>query len=77
MANTTSVPDLEEIIPFSSYFQEEKISVTLPSDLTFHDIAYGSPPLRTANSKWVNYVFEDEYGKYPKSCGNTVVYDSH
>ncbi|TLD23504.1 hypothetical protein E2P81_ATG08848 [Venturia nashicola] len=55
------LPDLEDVIPFSSFFQEEKISITMSSTLTFHGIAYGSPPLKTTTSKWVNYIFEDEY----------------
>lgn len=66
------MPDLENIIPFSSFFQEEKISITLPSTLTYHDLAYGSPPLRTATSKWVNYVFEDEYGMMRISRGSYI-----
>jgi hypothetical protein len=66
------VPDQENVIPFSSFFQEEKISITQPSTLVYHDLAYGSPPLRNATSKWVNYVFEDEYGMRLRKCDAMV-----
>ncbi|KIW09091.1 uncharacterized protein PV09_00036 [Verruconis gallopava] len=55
-----SIPDGEELVPFPSYFQDEKISITIPTDLTFHSLTYGAPPIRTERSKWVNYIFEDE-----------------
>jgi hypothetical protein len=57
-----TIPDGEEIVPFSSYFQDEKTSITIPTDLTFHNLTFGSPPIRTERSKWVNYIFEDESG---------------
>src|ERR1700761_6342125 len=56
------VPDGESIIPFASYFEDEKISITFPTELIFHDISYGSEPLRSVKTSWTNYVFEDSIG---------------
>jgi len=53
------LPDGKNIIPFASYFEDEKISITFPTELVFHDISYGSEPLRSIQSSWINYVFED------------------
>jgi hypothetical protein len=58
-SNDVPVPDGLEIIPFASYFQDEKISITFPTEVILHDIAYGTPPLKKAHTSWVNYVFED------------------
>ena len=58
--NFPIVPDGEEVILFSSYFQDEKTSITFQTQLTFHDITYGSPPIRAETSSWVNYIFEDD-----------------
>jgi hypothetical protein len=60
----TTVPENKEIIPFASYFQDEKISINFPTEVVLHDIAYGTPPLKTAKTSWVNYVFEDVAGKH-------------
>jgi len=59
------VPENQEIIPFASYFQDEKISITFPTDVVLHDIAFGTPPLKTQKTSWVNYVFEDAACKSP------------
>jgi hypothetical protein len=53
------VPENKEIIPFASYFQDEKISITFLTEVILHDIVYGTPPLKKAKSSWVNFVFGD------------------
>ncbi|KAF2474289.1 uncharacterized protein BDR25DRAFT_256055 [Lindgomyces ingoldianus] len=51
--------DGEIYLPYSSYFNPEKISVTVPCELRFHDVRYGTRPLKIAKTHWVNYYFED------------------
>jgi hypothetical protein len=53
----TAVPDDAELIPYASYFDPCKISITIPSRLVFHPVSYAEPPLRTTTSEWINYVF--------------------
>jgi len=53
------VADGAEIIPFSSYFNPEKISITVPAVLKFHDVAFGAASLQEAKTSWINYIFED------------------
>ncbi|KAF2868292.1 hypothetical protein BDV95DRAFT_630526 [Massariosphaeria phaeospora] len=50
--------DGEMYVPYSSYFSPEKISITVPCELKYHDVRYGSRLLRTAKTSWVSYVFE-------------------
>ncbi|KAF2419008.1 hypothetical protein EJ08DRAFT_574105, partial [Tothia fuscella] len=54
------LPDEDHIIPFTSYFQDEKISITFPTEILFHDVVHGTPPLKSAKTSWVNYVLEDK-----------------
>ena len=51
-------------VPYSSYFNPEKISVTVACDLRFHGIEYGRRLEKTAKTGWINYVFEDGQGEY-------------
>ncbi|KAK3079180.1 hypothetical protein LTS18_005542, partial [Coniosporium uncinatum] len=51
--------DGAEIIPFSSYFNPEKISITVPAVLKFHDVTFGAASLKEAKTSWINYIFED------------------
>lgn len=39
------------------------MSITVKTDLSFHDLTYGAPPSRKETSKWVNYIFEDDQGQ--------------
>lgn len=34
----------------------------MASFLEFHSATYGAPALKTTDSNWVNYVFENEAG---------------
>jgi hypothetical protein len=55
--------DGELYVPYSSYFSPEKISVTVPTEIKFHDIKFGSKPLKIAKTSWINYVFENTVGR--------------
>ncbi|KAB2100159.1 hypothetical protein AG0111_0g11600 [Alternaria gaisen] len=60
--NTTRVElrmeDDQMYIPYSSYFNPAKVSITVPCELKFHDIKHGNRPARTEKTSWVNYVFD-------------------
>ncbi|CAO2649412.1 Nn.00g067970.m01.CDS01 [Neocucurbitaria sp. VM-36] len=45
-------------IPYSSYFSPNKISITVPCELKFHDVKFGNRPAKTAKTSWVNYIFD-------------------
>ncbi|KAF9733921.1 hypothetical protein PMIN01_08264 [Paraphaeosphaeria minitans] len=53
--------DGEMYVPYSSYFSPEKVSVTVPCELKFHDVQYGQRVLMTAKTTWINYVFESAH----------------
>jgi hypothetical protein len=55
-----AVEDGQDIIPYTSFFQNEKVSLTFPTRLTFHDVAFGTTPLKVVNTSWLNYYFVDE-----------------
>jgi hypothetical protein len=40
------------------------VSITLPTKVIHHDVVPGSAPLKSANTNWVNYHFEDEEGAF-------------
>ncbi|KAF2680587.1 hypothetical protein K458DRAFT_434198 [Lentithecium fluviatile CBS 122367] len=50
--------DGEMYVPYSSYFNPEKVSVTVPCELKFHDVDFGKRVQSTAKTTWINYVFE-------------------
>lgn len=54
-----AVSNDDDVIPFMSYFAPEKVAVTVPTHLLFHDVMFGLPPVQTARTTWVNYIFED------------------
>jgi hypothetical protein len=54
-----AVPENQEIIPFASYFQDEKVSITFLTEVVLHDIIYGTPALKIAKTSWVNFVFSN------------------
>ncbi|KAF2404157.1 hypothetical protein EJ06DRAFT_518632 [Trichodelitschia bisporula] len=56
------LPDNEDVIPYTSFFQSEKVSFTIPTELLFHSDIYGEPPLRTQPTMWINYVLDDVPG---------------
>ncbi|KAF2181890.1 hypothetical protein K469DRAFT_671176 [Zopfia rhizophila CBS 207.26] len=49
----------EMYVPYSSYFSPEKISITVPCEIKYHDMVYGKKPVKRARTSWINYVFED------------------
>lgn len=48
-----------QYIPYSSFFQQEKISLAVPSEIKFHDVTYGSRPLGVTKTSWINYIMVD------------------
>ncbi|CAI6333501.1 unnamed protein product [Periconia digitata] len=50
--------DGEMYVPYASYFSPEKVSLTVPCELKFHDVQYGQRVLKTAKTTWINYVFD-------------------
>jgi hypothetical protein len=65
--NTTRVElrmeDDQMYIPYSSYFNPAKVSITVPCELKFHDVKHGNRPARIEKTSWVNYVFDSPPGK--------------
>lgn len=53
--------DGDAIVPYSSFFSPEKVSVTIPTELKFHEARPKDPDAspRKASTGWVNYVFHD------------------
>lgn len=61
--------DGEMYVPYASYFSPEKVSLTVPCELKFHDGQYGQRVLKTAKTTWINYVFDSMRGKRnPLTC---------
>lgn len=60
-----AVQDNTQYIPYSSYFSPEKISLTIPSEIKYHDIIHGSRPLQVTSTNWINYVVADAQGNLP------------
>lgn len=56
--------DGEMYVPYSSYFSPQKVSVTVPCELKFHDVDFGQRTLRTIKTTWINYVFESGLGMF-------------
>jgi hypothetical protein len=54
--------DGDMYVPYSSYFSQEKISITVPCELKYHDVKYGTRLLKTTKTTWINYIFEDTKG---------------
>lgn len=54
--------DSQMYIPYSSYFSPTKVSITVPCELKFHDVRHGNRLIKTANTSWVNYVFDTAQG---------------
>jgi hypothetical protein len=57
--------DQQMYIPYSSYFSPAKVSITVPCELTFHDVKHGNRPAKVASTSWVNYVFDTPQGISP------------
>lgn len=57
--------DGEMYVPYSSYFSPEKVSVTVPCELKFHDVRYGQRVQRSAKTNWINYIFESAHSTSP------------
>ncbi|KAF2231912.1 hypothetical protein EV356DRAFT_535084 [Viridothelium virens] len=55
------IVDGDAIVPYSSFFSPEKVSVTIPTELRFHDANPKDPNAepRRISTTWVNYVFQD------------------
>lgn len=52
----------EVYVPYSSYFNQKKVSITVPCELIYHDVTFGRRPLKTTKTSWINYVFDDQEG---------------
>ena len=50
--------DGEEVIPYTLWGVPEKVVLRVPTKLLFHGIANDVLPIKTAQTSWVNYVFE-------------------
>ena len=50
--------DGEEVIPYTLWGVPEKVVLRVPTKLLFHGTANDSLPVKTAQTSWVNYVFE-------------------
>ncbi|KAI9823816.1 MAG: hypothetical protein M1826_007637 [Phylliscum demangeonii] len=50
----------ECVVPYTVWGAMNKVTIRVKSTLKFHDLVYGSQPMRVAESSWVNYVFEAE-----------------
>lgn len=66
--------DDQMYIPYSSYFSQCKVSITVPCQLKFHDVRYGNRPTKIGKTGWVNYVFDTPHGTYRllRSCVEKV-----
>ncbi len=62
-ADTSLVADGQEIIPYTVWGNNVKISIRVPTELRFHDLTYDSKPIAVAQTSWVNYCFDDESGE--------------
>ena len=53
--------DGDAIVPYSTYFSPEKVAVTIPAELRFHEANPKDPNAesRKVSTSWVNYVFHD------------------
>ncbi|KAI9694238.1 MAG: hypothetical protein M1820_009096 [Bogoriella megaspora] len=53
--------DGDAIVPYSSFFNPEKVSVSIPTELRFHDAKPSDPNAdpRKVSTSWVNYIFHD------------------
>ncbi|KAF2012612.1 hypothetical protein BU24DRAFT_352440 [Aaosphaeria arxii CBS 175.79] len=54
--------DDDVYVPYSSYFNPGKISITVPCELKYHDVKFGDRLQRTASTSWINYVFDNPKG---------------
>ena len=66
--------DGEMYVPYSSYFSPEKVSVTVPCELKFHDVKYGQRVQRTAKTNWINYIFETAHSMFLPSSLETFIH---
>ena len=51
------LPEDEEIIPLASFFDKEKVSISLPTKLLWHPGIYGAKNEKTSQSYWTGYNF--------------------
>jgi hypothetical protein len=56
--------DGDMYVPYSSYFNQQKISITVPCELRYHGVKYGTRLEKSAKTNWINYVFEDTKGNF-------------
>lgn len=52
----------QTIIPYTVWGGTNKVAIRVKSFLEFHNTVYGAPPIKTADSSWVNYILENEAG---------------
>ena len=48
----------DEIIPYTCWGTFQKVTIRAKSVLKFHDVVHGRQPLETAETSWVNYLFD-------------------
>lgn len=63
MTDLTLVADGESIVPYTCWGTKSKVTLRVKSVLKFHDVVHGAKPLATAETSWVNYIFENEEGE--------------
>ncbi|KAI9729948.1 MAG: hypothetical protein M1834_006145 [Cirrosporium novae-zelandiae] len=51
----------QEIIPYTVWGNTEKVSIRVPTNLTFHDTVIDAKPLHIHSTSWVNYVFHNQH----------------
>lgn len=55
--------DGEEVIPYTVWGNPSKVVLRVPAELKFYDVDSNSEPKETVETRWINYIFEDERGK--------------
>jgi hypothetical protein len=63
--------DGDMYVPYSSYFTQQKISITVPCELKYHGVKYGMRLEKIAKTSWINYVFEDTKGDTSSISGTS------
>jgi hypothetical protein len=53
-----NLEDMDIIIPYTSYFEPTKVSITINTTLTYHSLQRQNNPPKSVNTTWVNYYFD-------------------
>ena len=57
------VPENEDIIPYTVWGNDTKVVLRVPTELKYYDGSVDLRPIKTVQTAWVSYSFEDEHGK--------------